>query len=189
MRQLPGYDVVAPYWESRFQPLHAVYRKSVRPLLKDQLERGELRPFYLYDKVPTRKVAEDEIRSLDPEGWSFFNMNSPEDYRSALRRWEAKTVPPRPVPVAVTVELFGVPRLLAKRKEVPLSLPEAATLADVFSALAESVPVLAGRVVAGGGALARGYACNVNGLDFVRSPAARVHAGDRIFILAADAGG
>src|SRR5258706_12924012 len=119
VRQLPGYDVVAPYWESLFQPLHAVYRKSVRPLLKDQLERGELRPIYLYDKVPTRKVAEDEIRSLDPEGWSFFNMNSPEDYRSALRRWEAKTVPPRPVPVAVTVELFGVPRLLAKRKEVP----------------------------------------------------------------------
>lgn len=209
VRQLPGHDVVVPHWDGRFQPLHAVYRKSVAPLLKIQLERGELRPIFLYDKVPTRQVAEEEIRRFDPEGWGFFNMNRPEDYAAALEHWDARrrvetetekqkggsgavSVPVPisvPVSISVSVELFGVPRLLAKRSEVPLSLPEKATLADVFAALAESVPVLAGLVVAAGGALTRGYACNVNGLDFVRDPAAVVHAGDRIFILAADAGG
>jgi hypothetical protein len=34
-----------------------------------------------------------------------------------------------------------------------------------------------------------GYACNVNGLDFVRTSTATVNPGDNIAILSADAGG
>jgi hypothetical protein len=50
--------------------------------------------------------------------------------------------------------------------------------------------VLAGRVIdAQKSALSSGYACNVNGLQFVRNPAARINPGDKIFIVAADAGG
>ena len=86
--QIPAYDVVVPYWEERYQPLHAVYRKSVLPLLKEQLERGELRPVYLFDKVRTRKVDEDEIKSFDPYGLSFLNMNTPQDYQAAVKRWQ-----------------------------------------------------------------------------------------------------
>ena len=86
--QISNYDVVVPFWQERLQPLFAVYRRSVAPLLQDQLERGELRPIYLYKKVPTREVREDEIRRFDPEGLSFLNMNTPEDYQSALRRWQ-----------------------------------------------------------------------------------------------------
>ena len=37
--------------------------------------------------------------------------------------------------------------------------------------------------------LSSGYACNVNGLQFVRNPEARINPGDKIFIVAADAGG
>ena len=183
--QISNYDVVVPYWENRFQPLHTVYRKSVAPLLKEQLERGELRPIYLYDKVRTRKVDEDEIRGFDPEGLSFFNMNTPEDYGEALKHWE-KMKPS----LTCTVELFGAARLLAKTREVSLALPEEATLADVFAALAGRVPVLVGRVInADGGSLVSGYTCNINGLDFVRAPSAKIHTGDKIFILSADAGG
>ena len=53
---ISDHDVVVPYWEERFQPLHAVYRRSVLPLLAGQLERGELRPIYLFDKVRTVKI-------------------------------------------------------------------------------------------------------------------------------------
>jgi molybdopterin-guanine dinucleotide biosynthesis protein A/molybdopterin converting factor small subunit len=185
--QISDCDVVVPYWQERFQPLCAVYRQSVVPLLKEQLERGELRPIFLYDKVRTRKIEEEEIRRFDPEGLSFFNMNSPEEYRTAVKIWEKRRQAP---PLTCTVELFGVPRLLAKTKEISLSLPQAATLFDVFSALAERLPVLAGRVIdAESGGLLSGYACNLNGLDFVRNPGARIKPGDKIFILAADAGG
>ena len=185
--QISDYDVVAPYWQERFQPLCAVYRKSVTPLLKEQLDRGELRPIFLYEKVRTRKVTEAEIRRFDPEGSSFFNMNSPEDYRAALALWKKNK---QSSPLTCTVELFGVPRLLAKTKAVSLSLRQEATLSDVFSALVERLPVLSGRVInSDGGSLFSGYACNLNGLDFVRNPAAKINPGDRIFILAADAGG
>jgi len=185
MSQISNYDVVVPYWQDRFQPLHAVYRRSVLPLLKEQLERGELRPIYLFDKVRTRKIGEDEIRCLDPEGLSFLNMNTPEDYEEALKRWERMRLS-----LTCTVELFGAARLLAKTREVSLALPQEATLSHVLSALAERVPVLVGRVIhSDGGSLLSGYTCNINGLDFVRAPSAKIHSGDKIFILSADAGG
>ncbi len=88
--QLPGYDVVVPYWEERYQPLHAVYRKSLLPLLKEQLERGELRPIYLFDKIRTRRIDAEEIKPFDPEGLSFLNMNTPQDYQAAVKRWREK---------------------------------------------------------------------------------------------------
>jgi molybdopterin-guanine dinucleotide biosynthesis protein A len=187
LSQISDCDVVVPYWQERFQPLCAIYRRSVAPLLKEQLERGELRPIFLFDKVRTRKVEEEEIRRFDPDGVSFFNMNGPEEYQAAVAIWKKSRQAPA---LTCTVELFGVPRLLAKTKEVSLSLPQEATLSDVFSALAQKLPVLAGRVInAESGGLFSGYACNLNGLDFIRNPAARIKAGDKIFILAADAGG
>ena len=69
--QISDYDVVVPHWQERFQPLHAVYRTSVLPLLKEQLDRGELRPIFLFDKVRTRKIDENEIKIFDPDGLSF----------------------------------------------------------------------------------------------------------------------
>lgn len=201
--QISEYDVVVPHWQDRFQPLHAVYRRSVLPLLKEQLDQEELRPVYLFDKVRTCKVGEDELRRFDPQGLSFLNMNTPADYEQALARWDerqrAETEPATPSPapvsssvsaVACTVELFGVARLLAKTKEVSLSLPQGATLSHVYSALGAKLPMLLGRVISpDGNDLFTGYACNLNGLDFVRTPAAKINSGDRIFILSADAGG
>jgi hypothetical protein len=37
--------------------------------------------------------------------------------------------------------------------------------------------------------LVEGYACNVNGVSFVRTPNASVNPGDTILLLSADAGG
>ena len=83
-------DVVVPRWEGRYQPLFAIYRRTVLPLLQAQLERGQLRPVSLFDQVRTRTVEEDEIRRFDPEGECFFNMNEPADYERALTLWQAR---------------------------------------------------------------------------------------------------
>jgi molybdopterin-guanine dinucleotide biosynthesis protein A/molybdopterin converting factor small subunit len=193
LSQISEHDVVVPYWQGRFQPLHAVYRKSVLPFLEAQLERGELRPVYLFDKVRTYKIGEDKIRRFDPEGLSFLNMNTPEEYGEALKRWKELSHSCDAAPnhsVQCTVELFGVARLLAKTQEVALSLPQGATLSNVYLALVQKLPVLANRVIKqDGSSLLSGYACNVNGLDFVRTSTATVTSGDKIFILSADAGG
>jgi molybdopterin-guanine dinucleotide biosynthesis protein A len=83
-----GHDVVVGRWQGRLQPLHAVYRASVLPQLEQQLARGELRPVSLFDRVRTLVLGEDEIRLIDPEGMSFLNMNTPEDYAQALQLWQ-----------------------------------------------------------------------------------------------------
>ncbi|HKX51734.1 MAG TPA: NTP transferase domain-containing protein [Candidatus Binatia bacterium] len=191
--QISNHDVVVPYWQGRFQPLHAVYRRSVVPLLEEQLERGELRPIFLYDKVRTRKVGEEEIRRFDPEGLSFLNMNAPDDYAQALMLWQQRanfTHCTEDAPLSCTVELFGVARLLAKTKVISLSLSGDATLTHVLSAVAQRLPVLVGRVIHTDGTdLLAGFACNINGTNFVRDPNTKIHPQDRIFILSADAGG
>jgi molybdopterin-guanine dinucleotide biosynthesis protein A/molybdopterin converting factor small subunit len=179
------YDVVVPYWQERLQPLHAVYRRSVIPLLDEQLKRDELRPIFLYKKVRTREVTEEEIRRFDPEGLSFQNMNSPEDYHTAVALWQAH----KPS-IICTVELFGVARLKAKTDRLVLSLPSGAKLTDVLLALAEVCPNLIGTVIAlDRRSLLAGYACNLNGVEFVRTLDTPIRDGDQAIILSSDAGG
>ena len=188
LEQLPEHDVVVPHWQGRFQPLHAVYRRSVSPLLAEQLARGQLRPVYLFDKVRLRRVDEDEIRRFDPEGSSFYNMNTPEDYAEALKRWSVTRRADHSI--QCTVELFGIARLLARTSAIALALPAGATFSDAFAALAEKLPALVGRVISADRTrLVEGYACNLNGLAFVRTPTAGVSPGDSLVILSADAGG
>ena len=186
--RLPGYDVVVPHWEGRPQPLHAVYRRSVLPLLEGQLERGELRPIFLYDKVRTLRVEEDELRAVDPDGSSFFNMNTPEDYAAAMARWQRTAMDA--TPGRCEVELLGVARLRARTSRVSVDLPRPATLAQVLSALALELPVLVGPVInETRDGLTAGHVCNVNGRDFVRDAGRRVEPGDRLLIMSSDAGG
>ena len=92
LSEIADYDVVVPRWDHRLQPLHAIYKRMVLPLLDEQLARGELRPVFLFDRVRTRTIEEEEIRRFDPEGASFFNMNTPEDYAAALERWKLRQV-------------------------------------------------------------------------------------------------
>src|SRR5439155_14363791 len=213
LSHIANYDVVVPFWQDRLQPLHAVYRRSVAPLLHEQLKRGELRPIFLYQKVRTREVNADEIRRFDPEGLSFRNLNSPEDYEAALALWqnnrqreqtetdqtetEAELEGEEGLSVSVsnlcltcTVELFGVARLKAKTAMVPLTLPAGATLGDALAALAEMVPELIGSVLtADRRALTSGYACNLNGTEFTRDLHTLIRPGDSLLILSSDAGG
>jgi molybdopterin-guanine dinucleotide biosynthesis protein A len=83
-------DVVVPRWAGRVQPLLAVYRRSILPQLEAQIATGELRASALLAEVRTRTVEEEAIRTLDPQGLSFFNMNTPRDYQDALSRWDAR---------------------------------------------------------------------------------------------------
>jgi molybdopterin-guanine dinucleotide biosynthesis protein A len=83
------HDIVVPQWGGRPQPLFAVYRTTVLPVLAAQLAAGELRPVSLFEKVTTRIVQEEEIRRFDPAGDSFINMNTPGEYAAALERWTA----------------------------------------------------------------------------------------------------
>jgi molybdopterin-guanine dinucleotide biosynthesis protein A len=82
-----GADAAVPEWEGRLHPLLAAYRTSVQPLLQQQLAEGRRRPVDLFDRVRTVIEREEELRRVDPEGLSFLNMNTPQDYERAKQLW------------------------------------------------------------------------------------------------------
>jgi molybdopterin converting factor small subunit len=85
----------------------------------------------------------------------------------------------------VTVEFFGVPRLRAGRGELEV---QAATLADLLAAVERDCPALRGLTRPDGGP-APHYLLSLDGRQFVSDPAQPLHAGDRVLLLSADAGG
>lgn len=84
-----GYDAIVPRWGGQLQPLFAVYRASVSARLTACLAAGELRLTTVVDGLNARVVEEPEVRRFDPDGSSFVNVNTPDDYESALKRWDA----------------------------------------------------------------------------------------------------
>jgi molybdopterin-guanine dinucleotide biosynthesis protein A len=74
------HDVVMPKVDGYEQPMHAIYRvEPTRAAVRAALERGDRRMISFLADVRTRSVEEAEIRSLDPELRSFFNVNTPDD--------------------------------------------------------------------------------------------------------------
>ena len=88
---LGNYDAVVPCVEAVdrsavvFQTLSAVYSKRCLPVIDEMLAEGELRVHALYDRIDTRIVQPHEWQAFDPQGLSFFNINTPEDFERANR--------------------------------------------------------------------------------------------------------
>jgi molybdenum cofactor guanylyltransferase len=79
-----SHDAVMPYVQSFPQPMHAVYRVApCRVAIRNVLEHGGRRMISFLDEIDTLRVGEDEIRQIDPEIRSFFNVNTPYDLEAA----------------------------------------------------------------------------------------------------------
>jgi molybdopterin-guanine dinucleotide biosynthesis protein A len=65
--------------------LAAVYRVTVLPMVRELLAANRLRPFFLFDAAPTRVVVAEELIEVDPGLQTLRNLNTPEEYRAALR--------------------------------------------------------------------------------------------------------
>jgi molybdenum cofactor guanylyltransferase len=82
---LGRYDAVVPEIAGLAQPLHAVYRKRCIAAINSMIARGDQRLVQIVEAVSVRKVAEKELRAIDPDLVSFINVNTLEDYQRALR--------------------------------------------------------------------------------------------------------
>jgi molybdopterin-guanine dinucleotide biosynthesis protein A len=82
--QASRVDAAIPVIGGRPEPLHAVYRKTFLAPARRQIERRELKISLVFDAVSTVRVAETDVRRLDPDIQSFWNLNTPEDYQRAL---------------------------------------------------------------------------------------------------------
>ena len=80
------YDALVPRvpGESRqgsgyiFQTLHAIYRKSCLPAIRNELEAGRRQVIGFFPSVEVRTIEADALQRFDPDLWSFFNANTPE---------------------------------------------------------------------------------------------------------------
>src|SRR5205823_4423663 len=74
-----GHDIAVPYSGGFHHSLAAVYSKTVLPHAEQLLAEDRLRPAFLFERVNTRVVHEDELRDVDPELASLRNLNHPAD--------------------------------------------------------------------------------------------------------------
>jgi molybdenum cofactor guanylyltransferase len=161
-------DVALPMVHGYPQPLAAAYRVALRPLVDELLAEDRLRPAFLFERCRVRRLddaallADRPLAVADPELASVINVNEPSDLEAVCAR---------PAP-AVTVERFGALRRMPGPARARV---HAATLG---AAAAAAGLELGEHVVAA-----------VNGDRIARDPELPLAAGDRIALLAADAGG
>jgi len=80
-----GYDVAVPRVGGRTQQLHAVYARACLPAVEAQLSRDDLKIDRFFGTVRTLVVEEDEIAALDPDFFSFRNVNTAADWAEVQR--------------------------------------------------------------------------------------------------------
>ena len=186
------HDLAIPRCDGFLHPLAAVYRRaSVQPACDSLLRSGRLRPAFLIDVLRARIVAVDELRGEDPELLTLRNLNTPEDYQSALTMAGHEVPDPatagnQPRPPRVHVELFGVPRLRAGARRLAV---EAADIGAALRALSRACPALVGSVLSSEGSLQPAYTLNLNGQRFTTDPSTPLRDGDSLIVLAVDVGG
>jgi molybdopterin-guanine dinucleotide biosynthesis protein A len=77
------YDVVLPKIGDFTEPLHAVYRRGLLPVIEDHIKRDQRKIQNVLTGLRVRHVTEEEIDRLDPLRRSFINLNTPEEYEEA----------------------------------------------------------------------------------------------------------
>ena len=77
-------DVVIFKNEKGYEPLHALYRReSCLPAMEAAISADQWKVTSWFSKVKIYEVTVDEVKSLDPSGLCFWNLNTPEEFAQA----------------------------------------------------------------------------------------------------------
>ena len=94
---LGEYDAVMPYTSNHndtqiiLQTLCGVYSKRCLPIIASMLQASELRVHALQEWTRVQSVSPEVWQRLDPEGMSFFNINTPADFDLANSYMKSQT--------------------------------------------------------------------------------------------------
>lgn len=89
---LDNHDAVVPVITGRRHALHGAYSRACLPIIEDLLATGgSMRN--LLDRVDAWILPEDDVRGMDPDGLSCFNLNSQDDLRLARELWAREILP------------------------------------------------------------------------------------------------
>lgn len=75
----PKWDVIIPVTEEGSQPLCAIYSKRCIKPIEHQLKNQDPKILNFFPNVKVKEVPEAQLRTVDPDLVSFFNVNTPED--------------------------------------------------------------------------------------------------------------
>jgi molybdopterin-guanine dinucleotide biosynthesis protein A len=79
-------DVLIPRTDDgRWQPLHAIYRRTALPVIQRCLSTGSGAVRSILPLLNVEEIAETALRRIDPELNSLFSLNRPEDLERARR--------------------------------------------------------------------------------------------------------
>jgi molybdopterin-guanine dinucleotide biosynthesis protein A len=81
----PQTEAVVPRWRGELEPLHAVYRRTCLPAIERSLAEGRRRMISFLPAVRLTVVEDDQVAAYDPQGLTFFNVNTPNDLLAAER--------------------------------------------------------------------------------------------------------
>lgn len=85
---LGDFAICVPRAGGYHHPLAAVYRLEVAEAVTRLLREDRLRPFFLFEAVPTRVVEAAELTDVDPSFETLRNLNTFAEYANALREGE-----------------------------------------------------------------------------------------------------
>ena len=72
-------DVIVPKLTDGLQPLHAIYSRRSLAAIKRNIGLDQLKVAGFYKGLKIREISETVIKSFDPEGKMFFNVNTMND--------------------------------------------------------------------------------------------------------------
>ena len=78
-------DVVMAKLENGLHPMHALYHRRCLPVMEDLMKAQELKIQQLatHPALRVRLIQPAEFSTVDPEGRSFYNVNTPSDLEAA----------------------------------------------------------------------------------------------------------
>jgi len=77
------HDIVVPHVEAGYEPLHALYHRRCAAEVWQALDSGQHRLISFHTGLRVREIGQAQLDAYDPQGRSFYNINTPEDLAQA----------------------------------------------------------------------------------------------------------
>ena len=82
-------DIAIPRTAAGYEPLCASYARTCLAPIKARLDRGRLKVIDLIEAgLRVRELGPAELARFDPDAALFFNVNTPDDYALAVRKFK-----------------------------------------------------------------------------------------------------
>ncbi len=77
-------QVVIAKSDEGYEPFHALYRKEIcLPVIKSAIDNNQWRVVSWLSQVKLYEINQDEMKTIDPTGLCFWNVNTPDEFAQA----------------------------------------------------------------------------------------------------------